>query len=96
MKVQTAGNSPKDFESITVSTTAIGLTTAKAEAANEAYISLEDSAVRFRLDGVAPTASEGHKLNAGMDFKLNGQGQMAGFKAIAISGSGVLKVTYSK
>lgn len=63
-----------DYESITVSTTAIGFTAAKlapvagayaGKKAEAALVTVETQPLRFRADGANPTAAEGHVLIAG-------------------------------
>ncbi len=53
------------FESITVGTTAVTLVIGEQGGNTQALITVEDAAVRFRLDGVSPTASVGHVIEAG-------------------------------
>jgi hypothetical protein len=54
-----------DYESISVGGAAVGLTAAKVAGHRSVLITVEGATVRFRLDGVDPTTSEGHLLNAG-------------------------------
>ncbi|MDY0188990.1 MAG: hypothetical protein RBR16_13820 [Syntrophus sp. (in: bacteria)] len=63
-----------DYESITVSTTAIGFTATKlapvagdysGRKAEAVLITVEDQPVRFRADGTDPSAAEGHPLLPG-------------------------------
>lgn len=50
-----------DFETLTVSTTALGLTAAKVDTSAAVYMTLEGTAgIRWRLDGGVPTATVGH------------------------------------
>lgn len=58
-------------ESITVSTSSVGLTTATIAGREEAFITVESQAVRFWLDGTAPTATVGHVLDAGDILRLD-------------------------
>ncbi len=61
--------SPKSFESITVSSTSIPLTTIPAHC-SKVFITVETDAIRFRVDSTAPTASVGHKVDAGGTITL--------------------------
>jgi len=89
------GLTPFDYESITVSNTAIGLTSATYLDATRAEMTLETAQIRFRVDGTDPTSSEGHPVYVGDLIILNSAAQIAAFKAIRTgSTSGVLKVTY--
>jgi hypothetical protein len=75
------------FESVTVSTTAIGITaTLTDNQENFALITCEGATVRFRLDGTAPTASVGHELLPGDVLGLNGS-ELTAFLAIRRDGS---------
>lgn len=58
------------FETITVSSTAVALTEARAVGHTHALITVETAAVRFRIDNIAPTASVGHTLDVGDVLKL--------------------------
>lgn len=61
----------------------------------EAFMTLETGAIRWRADNVAPTLSEGHVLSAGESITLIGYTNMSNFKSIAtVTPTGVLKVTY--
>lgn len=83
------------YESITVAATAIGGTAATYLDAVAAEISLETDDVRFRVDGTAPTAAEGHLIESGDIVILESPNDIAGFRAIRTGAiSGVLKVTY--
>ena len=93
---------PIGYESITVSTSAVGFTAAQinpanAQRAERAFITVEGAAIRFRMDGNSPTSSEGHLLLANSSCVLSGQNALAKFKAIRDGGTdGTLKVTYSR
>jgi hypothetical protein len=88
-----------DYESITVSTTAVGLTASKfnSYAAYEikAFMTLESAQIRWRIDGTNPTSTEGHAFEAGTNLTVEGYKNLSQFKAIKTGTSdGVLKVTY--
>jgi len=91
---------PYDFESITVANAAIGLTAAKLKPDSApppiaALLTLETAAIRFRVDGTDPTASEGHLMSAGDQLTLSSINQLRKFRAFRDTDtSGVLKVTY--
>jgi len=89
-----SGPAPNDYESLTVSSTAVALTEAKAQLAQEAIVSVETDQVRYRLDGTAPTSSEGHLLEAGDYLVLRGYGQVNSFQAIRVTTDATLRVTY--
>lgn len=84
------------FESVTVSGTAGGLTSATFDSAVRATITIEDADIRFRLDGTAPTALIGHYAKPGDIIELESPDELQRFSAIRTGGtSAVLRVTYS-
>jgi hypothetical protein len=92
-----------DFESITFDDlVAVGLTSTKvrpsgAHSRRSAYITFETGGVniRYRYDGTAPTASEGHLLVDGAAMLLQGERNISRLKFILIAtGSAKAKVTY--
>ena len=97
---------PYDFESITVSSTAIGLTsslynpstvgTRPLDQAQYVIITSETNDIRYRIDGTDPTASVGHKLVAGSSMVLAGYSAIVKFKSIATGSDATLMVTYER
>lgn len=87
----------KAFETITVSTTAIGLTTVTRDDANHALLTSEGADFRYRVDGTDPTASVGHLVLAGAVLVLEGRGELQNFKAIRDAAVDItLSVSYDK
>lgn len=88
------------FETITVSTTAVGFTSATyapsgTTPADYAMVSVETAAIRYRVDGVAPTASVGHAIEAGSGFPVCGQPSLKTFQMIRRDGAdSTVRVTY--
>lgn len=96
---------PYDFESITVSSSAVGLTPGCYNASSSlqplreaqyVIITSETNDIRYRFDGVDPTASVGHKLVSGSSMVLLGIASIRQFKAIAVTSDGTLMVTYER
>lgn len=87
--------SHQDNESLTVSTTSLPLTASIAEAYNYALITVETDAVRFWLDGSAPTASVGHLLNVGDSVLLEGRAEVDRFRVIRVTADATLRVSYA-
>jgi hypothetical protein len=91
-----------DYESISAtSSTAIGFSASKLSPTNgpkptTVFVTVEDNDVRFRTDGTSPTTTEGHKLAMGATLTISGQEEIQHFKAIGVSGTGTLKVTYER
>ena len=93
-----------DFESITVSTTAIGPTASKLlinqaggvhKRAVRAFVTVETQSIRFRFDGTDPTSSVGHLLASGDFATIDGEQNVANLKFIRSGGSdGTAMVTY--
>ena len=89
-----------DYESITIDNTSggIGFTASKLTTTprpKRLYITAETAQMRYRYDGTAPTAIEGHILNPSDILTIEGIHNMNNFKAIRTGAtSGVIKVTY--
>jgi len=82
------------YESLTVGAASTPLASVPASA-DHAVCTNETGQIRFRIDGVAPTAAEGHLLEVGGTLNLEGKGELANFRGIRTGGtSGVLKVSY--
>ena len=78
-------------EKITVSTVAIGFTSAKILPTSgdyinvpcrEVFVTCEDADIRFWLSGTSPTASLGHLLRAGESLTIKHQSDISNFLAI--------------
>lgn len=100
-------NYVRDYEEITVSTDAIGLTAAKVEKMNPknsrdsahvlVTILVETANIRFRIDGTNPTATVGDMLYAGSRYYLDDYFDAVNFKAIrdtAATVDATLRVRY--
>lgn len=90
------------YESVTVAAAAVGLTSATfqpggATPARRAVLTLETAQIRYRYDGINPTATEGHLLEVGDVLTLSGIPNLLQFRAIRTGAtSGTLKVTYER
>lgn len=88
------------YEDITVSSTALGFTTGtafpdgKTARADLAVVTCETDAVRYRLDGVAPTATVGHKLAADGSLTIYGERNLKAAQFIRVTLDATLRVTY--
>jgi len=82
------------YESISVSSTAVILTVATYGARPHAFITVETAPIRFRLDGTAPTASEGHLADPGDIIHLHNHDQLEDFQAIRTGADAVIKCAY--
>lgn len=83
-------------EAITVSTSSIPLTTIPTSC-SEAVVECQVAAVRYALDGGAPTASVGHVLEVGDVLTLDSADQVTKFRAIRRDGAdATLYVSYGR
>lgn len=92
---------PLSYEAIVVSNTAIGPTPANiieasGAAADAVYgsFSIEDDSIRFRVDGTAPTATEGHLIDAGESFVVCGPATLQALQMIRVTSDADVKATY--
>lgn len=102
--LETYNRIPGDYEVLTVGTEVVRLSTAKIRPATGSYarmlaraamISSESGDLRFRIDGGAPTASDGHYLVDGDCLVLSGSQALQHFQAIRTGDvSAILRVTY--
>jgi hypothetical protein len=81
-------------ESITVSTTAVGLDRALRASHNYALITVKDEAVRYWLDGTDPTVSVGHVIPDGGNIILENERELLNFRVIEVTGTPILSISY--
>jgi hypothetical protein len=79
---------------LTVSGTVVGLTGIPANV-SKALISTESADIRYWVDGSDPDTTHGHLISAGSAFELETKGEVLNFRAIAVSGSATLQVSYA-
>lgn len=85
------------YESLTVTNgAAVSLTIATYDAARHAMITVENNPIRFRIDGTAPTTTEGHLVASGDTIDLDYSTDIYHFKAIATGANATIRVTYSR
>ncbi len=81
------------YEKLTVDNTVKSLTVPTD--ADRALMVLEDGKIRFRMDGTAPTASEGLPFAINDSYTVMGEFNLANFKAIRTdAASGTLYILY--
>lgn len=92
-RVLVNGGKPSyEFEKITVSTSAVGISTAKitrpsttlgqSRTAEYAVVTVETNNIRYRTDGTNPDSTTGHLLAAGDALLLDNYDDIRRFKAI--------------
>mgnify|MGYP001594427290 CR=1 FL=1 len=90
------------FEQITVSSTSVGLTTSNYDLTNadlsrrtkRVVCSVESNAIRFRVDGTAPTASVGYPVTAGQQIIIDKPNDIENFRSIRQSADATLSCIY--
>ena len=82
------------YESLTVGDAALGFASIPTTAVR-AFITVEDAAIRFRVDGDAPTTLEGHVVNESDIILIESVSDIEDFQAIRDDAvDAVLKITY--
>lgn len=90
------------YESLTISDTAVPLTSTVYAATGQAHarhatIAVEDEPLRFRIDGTAPTSSEGIPVDDGDVIELNSLSEIKNFQAIRQGSSdATIRVAYRR
>jgi len=83
---------PIGFEAVTISNAVIGFTSSTASPAGKnpydyALVTVEDAAMRYRVDGGLPTTLLGHLTAAADVIELESETEIRNFKAIRSTGS---------
>jgi len=68
----------------------------KGQAPYYALFTVETNSVRFRMDGTDPTASVGHKVDAGQNVEIHGKGNVARIKFIAVTADATVMASYGR
>ena len=98
-----SGRAGFTHESITVSSSSVGLTEATYSPGTQvpptrgAIITVEDQNIRFRIDGTAPTSSVGHLAKNDDTITLGSIDDVTNFRAIRQSGvDATIRVSYKR
>ncbi len=83
-----------DYEAITVDAAVHALTPARYDDAQGALITVEDDAIRFRIDGTDPTAAEGHYVDAGEIVVLTSIEDLQRFRVTRVTTDAIIRITY--
>ena len=103
-----AGINAVDFSTLAVSSAAVDMSDASpalttlSKSIHGALVTVETDQVRYRIDGTAPTSSEGHLLNAGdvLNFpswnvpNQNWRSQLENVQFIRVTSDAALKITW--
>jgi hypothetical protein len=106
LDIDAGGLTAYAFETITVSTTALGITSTLLTVtptqngagdlkrhAKRALLSIETNSIRIRMDGTDPTAGVGHLLTAGDYFWVTGEDALRKLRMIRASADASVSVT---
>jgi hypothetical protein len=95
LPVNASSGIPFAFETLTIADIAQGLTAAVYGNAIRAFITVETASIRIKIEGGAPTSTEGHLYASGSPIELTSAEAIANFKAIRTdSTSAKIMVTY--
>lgn len=89
-----------DFGTLTVSNSAVSLADASPplpQRCRRALITIEDDQIRWRVDGTAPSSSEGHLMDSGDDLDFtwgNMRLLLTAIQFIRVTADAKLKITY--
>lgn len=75
------------FEVLSVGTSSTGFTAATYGSSDHAHVTVEGTAVRFRMDGSAPTSTTGSKLEVGDVLILQNKDEVSRIRFISATGS---------
>ena len=81
---------------LTASLYAPGTTVTPAPPATFALITVEADQIRWFADGTTPTATFGHLANVGDVIELHGTNAVVNFRAIRVSATATLQVSYAR
>jgi hypothetical protein len=90
---------PIGFQALTVDGTAggVGFTLPTGKVLSDIssiFMTCETAQIRWTIDGTTVTASNGHIMDTGTSLTLSNRDAISKFKAIRVSASGALMVTY--
>ena len=85
------------FESVTVSSTVVGLSQGLRSNGDVAFITVESNQIRYRIDSGVPTATVGHVLNAGDILELDTKDELMEIRFIRTGGAdATIRVSYGR
>lgn len=86
-RIQILGANYDAHETLVVGTSAVSFTAdTVGKNRDQAFVTVEDAAVRYWPDGTAPTPTEGHALEPGDTLKLDNQAQLQKVQFISRDG----------
>lgn len=96
-QVNVIGYTPFAYEKITVTTATVSrLDSTYRESAGAVFITVETNNIRYRIEGGDPDSNDGHLVvaSAYQNIWLNDPMSIRNFRALAITNSATLIVTY--
>jgi hypothetical protein len=87
------GKDSINHETITVAFGSVASLT-RGSNAGQAFITVENTDVRYWVDGTVPNTTMGHLVIAGGIIGLDSEGQIKNFYVTPVSGTAVLQVSY--
>jgi len=90
-----ANRTPAGFENLQVTAIAAASPTPTIDDPQAMYITVEDQSIRYRADDIAdPTTALGHLVTAGQNIWFENPSAIRSFRAIALTGTASLMITY--
>ena len=94
---QELDRAPFYYEKIEVAIDAVSrLDATYRDASNAVNITVEDSSIRYRIEGGDPDANDGHLVYLGQSIYFANPKSIKNFRAIAITDPAILIVTFYK
>lgn len=97
IRVKVLDWTPYDYENITITTSNVfQLTETLRNAAGAIFLTVQDNAISYRIDGGNPTAVLGHHIlsSANQSLWLNNISAIKNLRMIAVGGNALGKITY--
>lgn len=95
--VAAVAQAPSAFEALTVSSSAVPITASTYSnggwSASYCILTLADNQIRWRVDGVNPTASVGHVMDVGSELRLYRIQDIVRIRFIRTGSDGILSIT---
>lgn len=94
VETKKSAGTPCGYQQLTVGNSAVGLTVPLG--ASRAIIGVETQPIRYRNDGIDPTASVGFHVANGTTFEIDSREGILALKLIRASSDSIVNITYYK